>query len=236
MSAESYLSDQNLSALRWGGWAGMLGSFILLFVFGFLAVLVGLDTLDIEAEILRYPDIRAARVIENTLYLAATALWMVHAVTLLISLRRTALAPALAGCVFMGLGLVILATGAIPHTMTDPVADLYHAPGATPEGQAVLVSIWHAIQGIVDTLVITGIALTSVGMGFLSVAMLRSPGYGAWTGTVGILLAVAGTGSAIMSLIDPSDIIAVGVFALIFFQIAAGWKTLRFAGFSAGTA
>ena len=220
-------SDQELAAIKWGGLAGILGSLCLIAVFVFLAALVGLETLDVEEELQRYPEIRTTRVVENSMYLVAIALWAVHTAALFLALRRTSLAPALVGSVMMGLGLIVLATGAIPHTMTDPISALYHAPGATPETQAMSVVAWHVIQGIVDTLVITGLALTPIGMGFLGLAMLSHATYQSWFGWTSILFAVAGAASAVSIVMTPSDIAAIGVFAVIFFNIIVGWRTFR---------
>lgn len=227
MARSKSVLEQEQAALQWGGICGVLGSLSLVAVFVFLSVLIGLDMLAIEAEIQRFPDIRVIRVIENTMYLLAIALWSVHSVVLFIGLRRHALAPALLGVVFMILGLCVLAVGAIPHTMTDPISDLYHAAGASPARQDVLVIAWTAVQGLVDTLVITGLTLTPLGMGFLGLAMHRSPDYGRAFGRVGLFLAAAGFVSSIYILVGPSDMAALGIFAVIFFHAILGWRSAR---------
>ena len=225
-TSETY-SEQERIVLKWGGLAGVFGSLSLVAVFVFLAGLVGLDTLDVEQELQRYPETRTIRVLENTMYLAAIALWCLHTSALFVALCKTNLALAIFGCVTMGLGLFILAAGAIPHTMTDPISDLYHASGASPATQATSVIAWQAIQGIVDTLVITGLALAPFGMGFLGFAMLGHPLYRPWFGWISITLAVAGAIAAVSILADPSDIAAIGMFAIIFFNIIVGWRTFR---------
>jgi len=50
---------QEKSAAKLRGLAGILGSVVLLGVFAFLSVFVGLDTLVAQAALERYPDIRA---------------------------------------------------------------------------------------------------------------------------------------------------------------------------------
>ena len=64
-TSETY-SEQERIVLKWGGLAGVFGSLSLVAVFVFLAGLVGLDTLDVEQELQRYPEIRTIRVLENT--------------------------------------------------------------------------------------------------------------------------------------------------------------------------
>lgn len=225
--------SQSASALRWGGASGMLGSLSLLFVFGMLAALVGLETLAIEGEIQRYPEIRSIRALENTMYLLATALWTVHTAALLVALRETAFGPALVGGVTLALGTTILATGAVPHTATDPLSGLYHAAGATPESKAVAVAVWQGVQGIVDALVVTGLVLTPIGMAFLGLAMMRDPRFGGTFGAIALLLGLAGAGAALLILAEPSDIAAIGIFAVVFFHLIIGWRTFRAASLAA---
>ena len=117
------------STLKWGGLAGILGSLLLLGVFALLAAFDGLETIEAEVAIARFPDIRWARIIENT-------------------------------------------------------ADY----------QTDLVAAWEVSMAWVDTLVVTGL--------------------------VGGYAAVAG-------LIEEGDIVALGVFALVFFHIDMGWKSWR---------
>lgn len=225
------LSDETLNqehlALRWGGFCGILGSLSLVVVFVFLAVLTGLETVAIEAEMKRFPDIRPIRIIENSMYLLAIALWTVHSAAMYFGLREKALAPALLGIVFMILGLCVLAVGAVPHTMTDPISSLYHADGATADQQAVLITAWTTMQGIVDMFVVTGLALTPLGMGLLGLGMLRSRTYGRRYGWIGLFLAAAGLVAGVLCLIGPTDIAAIGMFAVIFFHAIIGWGAFR---------
>jgi hypothetical protein len=223
------MDSQEQSALRWGGLSGFLGSVLLLGVFGMLAAFVGLETVEGEAAVARFPDIRWARIIENTAYLLTLALWALHSVVLLIALRHTRFGMALAGAVMSFLGLAVLAAGAIPHTATTAISELYHAPETAAELKPVLVVAWQTSQAWVDTFVVTGIALTPIGMLLFGIAMLSTPSYGKWMGWIGILLAAAGIYAAVMSLIEEGDIVAIGVFALVFFHVIVGWRTFRLA-------
>jgi hypothetical protein len=215
------------STARLGGFAGILGSVLLLGVFAFLAVFVGLDTLDAQAALERYPDIRWARIIENTAYLFALALWALHAVSLFVVLRTTRPATALAAVVMSVLGLAILAAGAVPHTAETVISDLYHATDPTAELVPVLIVAWEVSLGWVDTFVLTGLVLTPVGLLLYGIAMLRSPDIGDVFGWMSILFGIAGLYAAIAGLIEETDMIAIGMFALVFFHIIIGLVLVR---------
>lgn len=90
-----------------------------------------------------------------------------------------------------------------------------------------LVVAWQVSEGWVDSFVVTGIALTPVGMLLFGVAMLIAPGYGKIAGGIGLLLGAAGIDAAVMSLIEECDTVAIGVFALVFFHMIIGWSTFR---------
>ncbi len=218
---------QGQSTARMGGFAGILGSALLLGVFAFLAVFVGLDTLDAQAALERYPDIRWARIIENTAYLFALALWALHSVTLFVVLRADSPATALAAMVVSVLGLAILAAGAIPHTAETVISDLYNAPDTAAELLPVLIVAWEVSLGWVDTFVVTGVVLTPVGLLLYGIAMLRSSDFGSWAGWASILFAAVGFYAAVSSLIEESDIVGVGIFALVFFHTVIGVISLR---------
>jgi len=214
------------SLLRWGGLAGVLGGVLFILVFVVVIVFVGAD-LSVEAEELvkRFPDIRAARTVENGLYLVVLILWVAHFLALYQALRETSRAPALFGSVIGIVGLVVLAAGALPHVATAPISDLYHAAGATPEDQATLVLMWRATEGIFDALLFAGLAILPFGLIFLGVAMLGSPAFGRIFGRISVGLGAIGVVAATIVLIDPrSPLAAIGVFALILFNLILGWK------------
>ena len=86
------------------------------------------------------------------------------------------------------MGLVVLAAGALPHIATAPLANLYHAPGATPEDQAALVLQWQATQGIFDALLATGLLPLLLGVVILGAGMLTDPGFGRGFGALSVAL------------------------------------------------
>ena len=217
--------EEEQSVLRWGGLAGILGAIIFIAVFVVVIAFVGADPAEPEGSVMRFPDIRAARTVEDSLYLVVLILWIAHFLALYRALRGTSLAPALFGSVLGIVGLGVLAAGALPHVASAPISDLYHAPGATPEDQATLVLMWQATEGIFDALFGVGLLLVPIGLIALGVAMLGSPAFGTGFGRVSVALGVAGVVAASVLLVDPlSPSAFVGVLSLIAFHIVLGWK------------
>jgi hypothetical protein len=216
--------DEEQSVLRWGGLAGIVGGILLVAVFVIVGVFVGPDPAEPEGLVMRFPDVRAAHIVEEVLYLGVLALWAIHFLALYRALRGRSLAPALFGSALGIMGLGVLAAGALPQVARTPISDLYHAPGATPEEQATLVLLWQATQGIFDALLVTGLQLLPIGVIALGVAMLGTPAFNkgfSWSLVVGVL----GVAAGVVLLIDPGSPIAiVSVLSLIAFHIALGWK------------
>jgi len=222
--------DEDRSVLRWGGLAGILGGILFVLVFAIVIVFVGADYLGPDAErwVRRFPEVRAARTAENSLYLVVLVLWVTHFLALYRALRSANLAGALFGSVLGILGLVVLAAGALPHVATAPISDLYHAPGTTPEEQATLVLLWQATQGIFDALLIAGLVLLPIGLIALGVAMVGAPAFGRGFGGMTLGLGVAGVAAASTLLVTPtSPISVIGVLAPIVFHLVLGWRTWR---------
>ena len=128
---DSQKMEQEKSVLRWGGLAGMLGG--ILFVLAWVVIGVGPvgmeDPADLAGWVTRFPDIRAARVVENLVYLVALLLEVTLFLALYRALRRTSLAPALFGSVLGILGLTAMMVLSTPHVAHAPLSGLYHAPG-----------------------------------------------------------------------------------------------------------
>ena len=219
--------EQEKSVLRWGGLAGLLGGIlhILTVVVVLAGPVGGKEPADLEEWVIRFPDIRAARIVENGLYLVALILGVILFLALYRALQRTNLAPALFGSVLGILGLVVLAAGALPHVATAPLSDLYHASGATPADQAALALMWQATWGIFDALLAVGFFVVTIGLIALGVAMLGAPAFGKGFGWVSVVLGVVGLAAAVSNIVDPASMIAaVTFFAIIIFQLVLGWK------------
>jgi protein-S-isoprenylcysteine O-methyltransferase Ste14 len=201
----------------------------MLFTFGFVAAFVGMD-ITAEQSLTTFPEIRAARIVENTLYLAVLLLWVLHFLALHRGLRNIRPTPALFGTVLSILGLVLLAAGALPHLATAPLSDLYQAPGATPQDQTTLVLLWQGIYAVFNALLYTGLVIVPLGLMALGVAMRGAPEYGRRMASSTVALGVAGLAAATAVLVGgPPEMAGVGVFALIGFHLTLGWKTLRLA-------
>ena len=201
---------------------------LFLAVFIFVGAIIGPDPAGPEGPISRFPEIRAGRTIENAAYLAVLMLWTAHALALYRALRHASPAPALIGSILLGIGLVVLAAGALPHAATVLIADLYHAPGASVQDQAGLVMAWHATQGMFNALLVTGLVLLPFGMLGIGIAMRGAPAFGKGYAWAGVTLGVIGAGAAVALLVDPQSFIAVlGFFALIIFHMVMGLKLYR---------
>jgi len=222
--------EQADGTLRWGGLAGTSGSILLLLlVFGIVAAFVGTDPVSPEEAVMRFPDVRAARTVENSLYLVVLVLWVMHVLALHRALRTTSPAPALFGSALSVLGLVVLAAGALPHVATAPISDLYHAPGATSQDQATLVLVWQAAQGIFDALLVTGLVISPMGLVALGAAMPGAPGFGKRMGRTTVALGAIGLAAACALLVGASPLAVVGVLALVVFHLVVGRKVHKLA-------
>jgi hypothetical protein len=217
--------DEDRGVLRWGGLAGILGGIVFILVFAIVIAFVGAEPAQPEGEVMRFPDIRAARTVEDSLYLVVLILWIAHFLALYRALRGRSLAPSLFGSVIGIVGLGVLAAGALPHVAAAPISDLYHAPGAAPEDRATLILMWQAIEGIFDALFGVGLLLVPIGFIALGVAMLGAPAFGTGFGGISVVLGAVGVVAATVLLVEPlSPSAFVGVLSLIVFHLVLGWK------------
>jgi hypothetical protein len=221
---------QNLEAeksvLRWGGLAGILGSVLFIVAFIFVAVVIGLDSREPAGWITKFPGIRAARIVENSLFVVVLILWVLHFVALYYALRRASLAPAVFGSILGIVGLVVLVAEALQHVAQAPLSDLYHAPGATPGDKATLVNMWQATQGILDSMFIAGLLLLPIGSIVLGMGMFRATAFGKGFGGMSVVVGVLGVAAASLLVVDPASELGGigGVFTLIGFHFVLGWK------------
>ncbi len=218
---------QEQSVLRWGGLAGMLGG--MLFILAMVVVIAGPvgmdDPADLAGWVTRFPDIQAARVVENGIYLVALILEVPLFLAVYWALRRTSLAPALFGSVLGILGLGAMVVSATPHVAHAPLSDLYHAPGATPEAQATLALLWQATWGIFDAILYVGFFVVPIGLILLGVAMLKALVFGKGYGWVSVALGVVGLVAAVLQIAGPASMIGGGsYFACLIFYLVLGWK------------
>ena len=92
--------DKNV--LRWGGLAGMLGGILSILFIVILVALVPTAPTDPSALVARFPSVRFATIVGETVYLGAVILWAILLIALYRALREGK-APAIFGT---GLGLI----------------------------------------------------------------------------------------------------------------------------------
>ncbi len=220
--------EQEKRVLQWGGLAGMLGGLLFIFAIVQVAVFVPSEPPDLAEWVRRFPDIRAARIVENVIYLVALLLEIPLFLALYWALRRTSLAPALFGSVLGILGLVAMIVSTTPHVAHAPLSDLYHAPGTTSEAQATLALVWQATWGIFNAMLYVGFFVVPIGLMLLGLAMFGAPAFGKGVGGVSVMLGMIGFVAAVLQMVDPSSMSGVGsYFANIIFSFVLGWKVYR---------
>ena len=217
--------EQEKSVLRWGGLSGMLGVSLFILVMVVVGVFIPPDPADLEGWVTRFPDIRAVRIVENGIYLAALLFEVPLFLALYRALRKTSLAPALFGSVLGIVGLVAMVVSTTPHVAHAPLSDLYHAPGATPADQATLALLWQALWGINDSMLYVGFFVVPVGLILLGVAMRGAPAFGKGLGGVIVVLGGIGLVAAALQIVDPASMIGMGsYFAILISYLVLGWK------------
>jgi len=223
ISAGKYMGDEK-SVLRWGGLAGMLVPIFFILTAVILLALVPQEPADPEGLVMRFPEDRAAIAVGEGLYLVAVILLVTLFLALYRALRGTSVAPALFGSGLGLVGLAVLAVGALPNIAFNPISDLYHAPGTTPEEQATLVLMWQATQGIFNETDTVGFILMAIGFIVLGVAMLGSPAFGKRFGGVSMVLGVAVVAGMSVFGVDSDSVIPFVLVAFIIFPLLFGWK------------
>jgi hypothetical protein len=212
--------ENEKSVLRWGGLAGILAFIVWIVDMPLYAVA---DPF-IPEGLMRFPDVRLALGMNTVLCIATALLSIAFILVLYRVLRRTRQAPALIGTVFSVIGYIGIALGDVSTFFAfDPLANLYHAPAATPEAQATVVVLWEATQGITHTFAFMGGFFLMVGFVVLGLAMIGAPAFGRRFGGTSIVLGVVGTIGVVVSL---SVFEAIGLIFLVdlIFLPLFGWK------------
>jgi len=219
--------DQKKSVLRWGGLAGMLGGFLLILTWVVvIAGPVGIEEpADLAGWVTRFPEIKAARILENGIYLVALILEVTLFLALYCSLRTARLAPALFGSVLGILGLATMMVSSTPHIAHATLSDLYYAAATTPEERSAIALMWQATWGIFDAMLYVGFLVVPAGLLSLGVAMFGEPAFGKRISGASVFLGVVGLVAAMLQLIDHSSMIgAASYFACLIFYLMLGWK------------
>ena len=217
--------EQERSVLRWGGLSAMVG--VILFIAAIVAamIVVGDDPATLEGWVTRFPDIKAARVVENLTYLMGLVLQVPLFLALYRALRKTNLAPALFGSGLSILGLGALVVSTTPHVAHARLANLYNAPGATVADQATIAIMWQAIWGMIEVMVYIGFLVIPIGIFVLGLGMLSAPAFGKSFGRLSMALGAIGFAAAAYQMVDTASMASFGSYlAYIVFYLVLGWK------------
>ncbi len=218
-------ADRQLS--RWGGAAGLAGVVCMIVTVVVIGAMGLPDASDVET-LTDFADIESGRIAEHFLYLAALMLFALHMLVLRRLLDTAHPAAALFGTATAEFGLVIMAASSLLHVSTSPLAELSTAPGATAEELQSIEYAWYGAQSVFDTMLATGVLLVPIGMVLLGVAMRRAPAFGSGLATFAIGLGALGTIGAVIAIVDPgSAFSATSVLAIVVFNLAVGWRTLK---------
>lgn len=205
------------------GVTGVTGSLLMLAAFVLVGALGLPDTSGADA-LLRFPEIRYARLAENLLYLAAVVLWAVQHDLLHRLLRGTAPVLSSAARTVGILGVAALAAGALLNVATAPMAAAYQQVAEADRSDVVLA--WTAMQAVLDAMLITGVLLLPVTIVLFGLGLSRglSPvlGWGA------VAVGIAGlAGATIAAATPPSAFAAVSILGALAFHLAVGIRCIR---------
>lgn len=217
--------EQVRSVLRWGGLSGMLGVIFFLVAMVAAIVLVGDDPPTLAETVLRFPEVKMFRVVENLSYLLGIVLQVPLFLALYRALRKTSLAPALFGSALGILGLGALLVSTTPHVAHTRLADLYNAPGATPADQATIALMWQVVWAMIDVMVYIGFLVIPLGIFLLGAAMLVAPAFGKGYGGLSMVLGAIGFAAALYQMVAIASMASFGSYlAYIIFYLVLGWK------------
>ncbi|MDJ0757519.1 MAG: hypothetical protein QNJ45_28555 [Ardenticatenaceae bacterium] len=217
--------EQEKSVLQWGGLAGILGGILFILSMVVAEGLIPSAPANPTELVARFPDIHLLRIAENGLYLTGLILGVPLFLTLLWTLWKTGLAPALFGSALGIVGLISMAISATPHVAHYPISELYQTVGATPATQETLGFMWEATWGVFNAPLYVGFFVGMIGFTLIGVSMLASSTFGKGLSWMIVVVGAAGVVAAFLQMVDPASVIGVvPFFAYIIFYFVLGGK------------
>jgi len=221
--------------LRWGGLAGILGASIAV-----PTALLGLlfspppavgpcgAPCFVDVDVANFPVEKLGTSLGYGVYIAALILFVFFFLALYRALRDASLAPALFGGGMGLLGIVLMAAGGVPSVAFAHLSDLYYAPGVTPQDQATLLLVAHAVQGVFNETDTAGGIFLAIAFILLGTAMLRHSSFGKRFGGTTMALGVVGLiGIAVISIAQDNPNNYAFVIFVTILQVVLGWKLVR---------
>ena len=201
----------------------MLGGILSILFIVILVARVPTAPTDPSALVARFPSVRFATVVGETVYLGSVILWAILLIALYRALRESK-TPANFGSGLGLIGIVALVAGGVPAVAFSRISDLYHSSTATPTDQAALAWVWQGTQAIFNETDTMGFILLVLGYILLGVAMLRHVSFGKAFGAVSIVLGLAGLVGISLFSVDSSSYAPFGLIIFVILPLLLGWK------------
>ncbi|MCP4180783.1 MAG: hypothetical protein GY756_23735 [bacterium] len=218
--------EQEKNIKRWGGLCGIIGGILFLIVFAFVIIFILPEPSVLKDRVIRFPDIKNLRVIENLVYLTALLMIIPLITALYQTLKKLKPALALLGFVFIIIGLASMIISSTPHVAHSKISALLQA--SITKDLETITLIWQAIGGIFEAMLYIGFLVIPVGFIFLGKAMFGTKVFGKGFGLVSMILGIIGVTAALLQLIFPaSDSGALSYFSIIIFSFIFGTKTFK---------
>ena len=220
--------EQEKSLLRWGGLSGILSGFLFIAVFAYVIIFIPADPSSLEEWVTRFPDIAAARIVENLIYLTALIFGLPLFIALYRALKNTNMAPSLLGSLLSVIGLTSMAISATPHVAHYQLSNLFQTLGTSAQDQDTIVILWQAIWAVFDAMLYVGFFIVPIGFILQGIAMFKTPAFGRSFSLMSLILGIIGFIAGILQMVDPeSSFGAISFFSLIIFCFIFGSKIYR---------
>jgi hypothetical protein len=227
-SESTHRAAQEMSVLRWGGLAGMIGAVVFLVSIVYQVAFVGTNTTAPGAgPVIRFPGVQTQIIIGQSLFLVGVLLFVPLYIALYRTLRGSSLAPALFGGLLSFLGLAVLAVESEPNVAMAPISAQYHAAGATASQQATAVQLWQATQGMFNQFDTCAYIFLSVGFVILGIAMFYAPSFGKGFGVLSAVFGVAGLFALASFAVDSGAFAPFALVTFAVFPLLYGWKVWK---------
>jgi Domain of unknown function (DUF4386) len=218
------LTSGQRDVLRWGGIAGVVGGLCSVITFVILLALVPAAPSDPSALVARWPNVRTATIVGESILLAGYILFVMLFLALYQALRGTSPAPALFGSGVGILGYVLFIVGGLPPVAFNTISDLYHSSTATATDQMTLAWVWQGTQALFNETDTMGFILLSIGFILLGIAMLHARGFGKIFGWLSIIIALLALADISLFSVASTSFAPLALLIITVQPLLLGWR------------